>query len=90
LGARRHVYFGVPEEKLLQEACELRDVPHKMVKLLLGVAQSYDGMYRRRNVYAEYDAILRRDWRSDEEILASIAQPQTDAHHEGHEEEDHE
>ena len=77
--------FGVPEEKLLRETCELRGVPHKMVKLLLGVVQSYDGMYRRHNIYAEYDAILRRDWRSDEEILASIAQPRTDAREGDHE-----
>ncbi len=66
--------FGVQEEKLLHEVCEARGIPHKLVKLLLGVVQDHDGMRRRHNIYAKYDEILRRDWRSDEEILASVPQ----------------
>ncbi len=66
--------FGVQEEKLLREVCEARGIPHKLVKLLLGVVQDHDGMRRRYNIYAKYDEILRRDWRSDEEILASVPQ----------------
>lgn len=66
--------FGTQEEALLREICEERNVPHKLVKLLLGVVQDHDGMRRRHDIYAKYDAILRRDWRSDEEILASVPQ----------------
>ena len=66
--------FSVQEEELLREACKTQDIPHKQVKLLLGVAQAFDGMRRRHRIYDEYDAIFRRDWRSDEEILASVPQ----------------
>lgn len=71
--------LGVQEETLLREVCEARDVPHKLVKLLLGVVQEHSGMRRRHNIYAKYGEIFRRDWRSDEEILASVPQREAGA-----------
>lgn len=70
--------FGIQEEKLLREACEAQGVPLKQVKLLLGVVRAHDGMRRRHKIYEKYDEILGRDWRSDEEILASVPQRETD------------
>jgi DNA sulfur modification protein DndC len=66
--------FGTQEEDLLREACKTHNVPHKLVKLLLGTTQAHDGMRHRYRIYDKYDKIISRDWRSDEEILASVLQ----------------
>ncbi|MCG3209282.1 MAG: hypothetical protein FOGNACKC_02903 [Anaerolineae bacterium] len=65
--------FGPLEESLLTEACQTRGVPTELVKRLLGIEQEYYGMRRRHKVYDKIDAAFKRDWRSNEEILAAIS-----------------
>jgi DNA sulfur modification protein DndC len=72
-----HSLFGTVEESLLREVCEARDVPMKLVQQLLGIEQEYEGMRRRHRIYHKIDAAFNRDWRSDEEIWASVPRGET-------------
>jgi DNA sulfur modification protein DndC len=69
--------FGTLEEGLLQRVCQARGVPLKLVQQLLGIEQAYDGMRRRHRIYHKIDAAFNRDWRGDEEILASVPRDET-------------
>lgn len=66
--------FGTLEEGILAEICEARDVSLDLVKQLLGTEQAYYGMRRRHHIYTKIDALFRRDWRSNEEVLAQFAE----------------
>jgi DNA sulfur modification protein DndC len=69
--------FGTLEESLLGEVCQSRGVPLKLVQQLLGIEQAYDGMRRRHHIYHKIDAAFSRDWRSNQEIWASVPQDET-------------
>ncbi|OQA17551.1 MAG: hypothetical protein BWY63_02351 [Chloroflexi bacterium ADurb.Bin360] len=71
------VMFGVLEEHMLSQICEVRDVPLKLVQQLLGIEQAFDGARRRYNIYKKIEAALSRDWRSNEEIWAAISDSAT-------------
>jgi DNA sulfur modification protein DndC len=70
--------FGALEESLLRDICERRDVPLKLVKQLLVIEEEYAGMRRRHQIYQKIDAAFKRDWRTEEEILASVPQGKAD------------
>lgn len=71
--------FGTLEDSLLQEVCATRNVLPKLVRQLLGIEQDFEGMRRRHQIYEEIDSTFDSDWRSEEEILASVSQIDPDA-----------
>ena len=71
--------FGTLEESLLREVCASRDVSSKLVRQLLGIEQKFAGMRRRHQIYEEIDNTLNSDWRTEDEILASVSQFDPDA-----------
>lgn len=65
--------FGVLEQEILEEICQKRGVPSGLVKQLITTEQSYFGMRRRHQIFQKIENLLKRDWRSEEEILAYLA-----------------
>ena len=66
--------FGVLEQELLEEICRAREVPLKLVQLLIGIEQEYEGMRRRHQIFKKIDTAMNRDWRDEAAILASMPQ----------------
>jgi DNA sulfur modification protein DndC len=62
--------FGVLEAKLLEEVSGVRGVSPELVKRLLTTEREQYGMRRRHNIYNSIDALFKRDWRTNEQILA--------------------
>ena len=64
-------FFDTDQKELLREACENEGgVPVQLIANLLEAERRSHGMARRANIHKDIRAELRKDWRSDEEILA--------------------
>lgn len=64
-----HGSFTATEALVLQDVCKEADVPTDMVVKLLEAERQLAGMSRRSSIYTRIDAILREDWRTEEDVL---------------------
>lgn len=64
-------FFDTDQKELLREACENEGrVPVQLIANLLEAERRSHGMARRANIHRDIRTELRKDWRSDEEIIA--------------------
>ena len=63
--------FSAREAQVLNEACREVGVPTGMVMKLLEAERQRQGMSRRHAIYSQIDRILKEDWRTEEEVLAT-------------------
>ena len=61
--------FTSKENALLDEICSQQQLPTRLVSKLLDAELQAQGMRRRSSIYNKLDAILREEWRSEEEVI---------------------
>lgn len=64
--------FGKMESEVLEDVCEVHDVPKELVQRLLDTEFQHYGMKRRASIYSELDNVMKEDWRDMEEIVAEL------------------
>lgn len=64
-------HFAASDKQLLAGICKEHDVPFELVARMLEKERATIGMARRASIQKELAAVLARDWRTEEEILAS-------------------
>jgi DNA sulfur modification protein DndC len=62
--------FDGEQKALLSGICHEYDVPLELVTRLLEVEKQSAGMARRAGIHKEIGAVLKQEWRSEEELLA--------------------
>jgi len=62
-------FFSMAENKLLNEICKEHNISAPLVGKLLDVERQMQGMTRRSSVYTKIDAVLKQDWRSEDDIV---------------------
>ncbi|MCK4787826.1 MAG: hypothetical protein KAV87_28995, partial [Desulfobacteraceae bacterium] len=62
--------MGGLELRTLQEACEEHNVPVGLLIELFDAERRQHGMSRRSAIYNDIDTILKKDWRTREEVFA--------------------
>jgi len=67
--------YSQEEGRILDRVCERHGVPTLLVTRLLDLEQQKQGMCKRSSIYIEMDKILGKDWRTEEEVLASLTSP---------------
>lgn len=60
------------ESELLRDIASRHDVDPKMLANLIDLEKRHNGLHRRATIYNEIDSILKKDWRSEEEVLDRI------------------
>jgi len=65
--------FHSDDEALLDELCDEHGVPAGMVKTLVGAERELQGLKRRSTIMLRLDAVLGREWRTEDEVAAEIA-----------------
>lgn len=60
------------EAELLRSIAEQHDVDAKMLSDLIDLEKRNSGLHRRAAIYSEIDSILKRDWRTEEEVLGRL------------------
>jgi len=63
--------FSKKDEELLAQICESHNMPSRLVTKLLDVERQFQGMKRRASVYSKIEDVLREEWRTEDEILAT-------------------
>jgi DNA sulfur modification protein DndC len=67
------------EAQALEQVASNHDLPPKLISELIDIERSLNGMHRRSTIYDRIDIVLRKDWRSEQEVLSGIpALPQED------------
>jgi DNA sulfur modification protein DndC len=67
------------DSRVLERVCTEAGVPSELLRELIDLERELQGLGRRTSVYDRMDRILKKDWRPDEEVLASIGwKPGTD------------
>ena len=61
--------MGGLEFQILQEICEEHNVPVNLLTELFDAERRQHGMSRRSAIYNDIDTILKKDWRTREEVL---------------------
>jgi DNA sulfur modification protein DndC len=69
---------GSMEAELLQQLCDNHDVPKRLVQKLFDAERGHFGMRRRSAIHSTIDKILREDWRTLEQALASFGETLTE------------
>jgi DNA sulfur modification protein DndC len=64
--------FSEEENKLLNDLCENYKIPFNLITNLLEVERQSQGMTKRSTIMSEIDRVIKKDWRTDDEILKSI------------------
>jgi DNA sulfur modification protein DndC len=64
--------MGGAEQQLITEIANEFDVPGGLITGLFDVERKHDGMTRRSGIYQEIGKVLRKDWRSRDEVLAEL------------------
>jgi len=64
--------FSEKESRLLEQICEAKGVPVRLVSKLLDVEMQLQGMSRRSSIYAKIERILAEEWRTEEDLLRYI------------------
>jgi DNA sulfur modification protein DndC len=62
------------EAELLQAIAAKHEVPPEMLAALIDLEKRNSGLHRRAAIYSEIDNILKRDWRSEDEVLGRTGQ----------------
>lgn len=65
--------LGGQEQEILRECCARYSVPEGLLTELLDMERKYHGMSRRSGVYDELDRAMKKDWRSEEAVLAEVS-----------------
>jgi len=65
--------MGGAEQKLLHEVSKEFNLQRGFLVSLFDVERKHDGMTRRSGIYQEIAKVLRKDWRSREDVLAELA-----------------
>lgn len=60
------------EAELLRSIAEQHDVDAKMLSDLIDLEKRNSGLHRRAAIYSEIDSILKRDWRTEEEVFGRL------------------
>jgi len=63
--------YTVEDQIILDKICKKNNVPLNLVAKLLDLEREFHGMSRRVNIYKRIDKILKKDWRSLEDIMRS-------------------
>ncbi len=63
--------YTVEDQIILDKICKKNNVPLNLVAKLLDLERKFNGMSRRVNIYKRIDKILKKDWRSLEDIMKS-------------------
>lgn len=64
------------EATLLHDVAEQHELPVRLLRELIDLERRFHGMSRRSGIYNQLGTVLAKDWRSDEEVLASLSQPE--------------
>lgn len=62
-------HFGIKELQLLDEICRENGVPTDLVARLIDKEREFSALGRRSTLNKELDSILKREWRSEEEVV---------------------
>lgn len=69
--------FTVEERALLDTICDRYGVPSAMTAKLLDIERAHHGMTRRSSIHQKIASVFDEDWRSEQEILAREAKPES-------------
>src|SRR5207249_10702693 len=74
--ATTHIYSLSLHDALpiLRTIAAQHDVDAKMLSDLIDLEKRNSGLHRRASIYSEIDSILKRDWRTEEEVLGRLEQ----------------
>lgn len=64
--------MGGAEQQLIREVAHEFNLPAGLLTGLFDVERKHDGMARRAGIYQEISKVLRKDWRTREEVLAEL------------------
>ena len=64
--------FTAKDKEILATVCEEKGIPVTLVAKLLDTERQMDGMSRRAGIQSRIDEIFHEDWRSEEEVRASL------------------
>ncbi len=70
--------FNLSENELLRDVCKRHKIPTELVVNLLDVERKIHGMTRRSLVYSKLDSVLKKEWRSEDEVLQKKIKEKTD------------
>jgi len=70
------ITFTSKEKSLLIEICQKHNIPIQLVMKLFDVELQTQGMNRRSSVYSRIDRVLSEEWRTEEEVLKEIHNPE--------------
>lgn len=65
--------MGGAEQKLIHDVANEFGLPTGLLTDLIDIERSHDGMSRRAGIYQELSKVLRKDWRSREDVLSELA-----------------
>lgn len=65
--------MGGAEKQLIEDVSKDHEIPSGLIAALFDVERKHDGMTRRSGIYQEIGKVLRKDWRSREEVFAELA-----------------
>ena len=60
------------EAELLRTIAAQHDVDPKMLSNLIDLEKRHSGLHRRAAIYNEIDSIMKRDWRTEEEVFVQL------------------
>ena len=60
------------DAEVLRRVCGRNDLPSDLLRELVDVVRQHHGMSRRSGIYNRIEAVLRKDWRDRDEVLASL------------------
>lgn len=66
------ISFTERDKEILATICDGKDIPVTLVAKLLDTERQMDGMSRRAGIQSRIDEIFHEDWRSEEEVRASL------------------
>lgn len=73
--------FGLDEQAILRRVCTEVDVPTKLVMALIESQHQLNDFQSRAAVHARIDEIMRREWRTEEEVLRAVEVFQNNVEH---------
>lgn len=62
--------MGGTERNLLERVCEDNNLPIGLIRELFDAERHQHGMYKRSGIFNSIDAVLKKDWRSANEVFA--------------------
>lgn len=63
---------SIVDQQVLSTVCQEEDVPAGVLRELIDLERSLQGLGRRVSVYDSIDKVLRKDWRTAEEVFREI------------------